>query len=352
MSYKAFFIASLSFLLALLLVMGGVMVAVDPFFHYHAPLDNIDYKIHDQRYQNDGILRNFEYDSIIIGTSMTENFAASQWDELFNAKTVKVSLSGSYLKESADRLDRAFLSNNHIKYVVRSLDLYSLIVSKDSISDYDYPDYLYDDNIFNDVKYLFNKSVWSNEVLPVLYNTQHDIKITNFDEAYNWSDDFIYGKQSVLERYNRPEKVETTTAVIPDSMKQVIKENIEQNVIRLVKEHTQTEFYLFFPPYSIVSWDSWQRVGNLEYNIEVMRYVSKLLIGQENIYLLSLNDDFDKICNLDNYKDLEHYGEWINSEILEKMKKGEGFITEENCDTHYDSLLDFYSKYEYDKIFE
>lgn len=351
MSYKVFFVSTLSLILAVLVVLGGVMAAVDPFFHYHAPLDSLEYKLHNQRYQNDGILKNFEYDSIIIGTSMTENFSASQWDELFGAKTVKVSLSGSYLKESADRLDRAFLSDNNIRYVVRSLDFYSLNISKDYISEYDYPDYLYDDNIFNDVKYLFNKSVWSNEVLPVFYNTQHDIKTADFDEAYRWADKFVYGKQSVLERYDRPEKSETVSADISD-LKQVVKENLEQNVIRLAKENMQTEFYLFFPPYSIVSWDRWQRQGVLEQNIEIMRYASELLIEQENIHLFSLNDDFNTICNLDNYKDLEHYGDWINVEILEKMKKGEGLITVKNCDAHYDSLLNFYSSYDYDKIFE
>lgn len=350
MSYKAFFISAISILLALLLTIGAVTVIVDPFFHYHAPLDCLEYPIHNQRYQNDGILRNFEYDSILTGTSMTENFSVTQWDQLFDAKAVKVPLSGSYLKESAERLDRAFQSNNKIKYVMRSLDFYALDATKDAISDYDYPSYLYDDNYFNDVKYLFNKSVFFNEVISVLTFTKNGNKTTSFDDTYHWSDDFIYGKQSVLERYTRPEKEEMKSGDISDR-KKILQENLEQNVIRFAVEHPDTQFYLFFPPYSIVSWDSWQRKGDLIRNIEIMRYASELLIPYENIHLFSFNDDFDMICDLNNYKDFEHYGDWINEKIFIQMKNEQSRLNEENRNAHFDSLLAFYSQYDYEGIF-
>lgn len=351
MSYKSFFIFTLSFFLVALFVVGSATVIVDPFFHYHAPLDSLEYPIYNQRYQNDGILRNFEYDSIITGTSMTENFWTTQWDELFDAKTVKVSLSGSYFKESTDRLERAFSSNNQIKYVVRSLDFYALNVYKDTISEFDYPVYLYDDNCFNDVKYVFNKSVFFNETFSVLTYTKNQNKTTSFDDVSNWSQSFQYGKQYVLERYTRPEKSDVIGADI-FGIKETIKENIEQNIIRLAIEHPKTKFYLFFPPYSIIKWDSWQREGTLLMNIEIMRYVSELLSEYENIYLFSFNNNFDLICNLDNYKDLEHYGDWINREIFRNMKDGKGLLSSENIDSHFDLLADFYSKYEYDEIFK
>jgi hypothetical protein len=98
-------------------------------------------------------------------------------------------------------------------------------------------------------------------------------------------------------------------------------------------------------------WDSWNQHGNLEMNIEIMRYVSQLLMGYDNIHLFSFNDDFDMICDLDNYKDLEHYGDWINKDIVKNMKTGKGLIKEENLDTHFDSLKNFYSKYDYESIF-
>ena len=350
MSHKSFFIWTVSLTLVILIAFTAMTVVIDPFFHYHAPLDKLEYPIDEQRYQNDGILRNFDYDSIIIGTSMTENFHATQWDNLFDAKTVKTSLSGSYLKESADALDKAFSSNDGIKYVVRSFDFYSILAYKDEVSDFDYPTYLYDDNIFNDVKYVLNKTVFFNRTVRVLSYTADGNKTQNFDDAYSWSNKFNYGKQHVLDRYERPEKSEVIYTNF-DNEKQIIKENIEQNIIRLALEHPETEFYLFYPPYSIVAWDRWNQIGSLTMNIEIMRYASSLLMGYDNIHLFSFNDDFDMICDLNNYKDLEHYGDWINDEILENMKNGNGRLNSENIDAHFDSMIDFYSKYDYDAIF-
>ena len=62
------------------IIIGGLLiVVVDPFFHYHAPLESLEYPLirDNERYQNDGILRHFTYDTIITGTSMTENFETS-----------------------------------------------------------------------------------------------------------------------------------------------------------------------------------------------------------------------------------------------------------------------------------
>lgn len=350
MSNKKFFAGTVGTVAMILAIVVAIVVVVDPFFHFHKPLNQLKYPILNQRYQNDGILRNFDYDSIIIGTSMTENFSASQWNTLFDAKTVKVPLAGSFLKETADRLDRAFASDNQIKYVVRSLDLYAIKADKDTISDFTYPNYLYDNSVFNDVSYVLNKSVLFEETLRVLLYTLKGNTASNFDNAFSWSDDFKYGKQEVLKRYTRSAKIQPLLIDF-DMIKTIIKANMEQNIIRLAVEHPETDFYLFYPPYSIVMWDSWNQSGELTKNIEIMRYVSELLLEYDNIYLFSFDTDYKMICDLNNYKDLEHYGGWINEVIFENMKNKKGLLTKENLDAHFHSMTDFYSQYNYDAIF-
>ena len=49
----------------LLIVLGGLTAAVDPYFHYHGPLVGLSYPDGNERYQNDGIIRNFAYDAVI-----------------------------------------------------------------------------------------------------------------------------------------------------------------------------------------------------------------------------------------------------------------------------------------------
>ena len=62
----------------------SVVVYVDPFMHYHKPIiSKFFYSLDNQRSQNDGIIKYFDYDAIITGTSMIENFKTSEFDKLF-----------------------------------------------------------------------------------------------------------------------------------------------------------------------------------------------------------------------------------------------------------------------------
>ncbi|MDY2699823.1 MAG: hypothetical protein SOV61_09775 [Lachnospiraceae bacterium] len=99
-------------------------------------------------------MRNFEYDSIITGSSMTANFMTSEADQTFNANFIKVPFFGGLYKEVNDNLLRAYNAyGKNIKYVIRSLDYSCLVQDKDAYRDYvEYPTYLYNENPFDDVK--------------------------------------------------------------------------------------------------------------------------------------------------------------------------------------------------------
>ena len=108
--------------IALLVMSASCVVYYDPYFHYHAPIEKWEYKLYDERYQNDGILSHFSYDSVIIGTSMTRNFKASDWNNLMNANTVKAPFSGATYKEIGDVLKRILPKKRHqICYTVFGL---------------------------------------------------------------------------------------------------------------------------------------------------------------------------------------------------------------------------------------
>jgi hypothetical protein len=350
MSAKKFSIITLVTLVCVLVCLGGVTVIIDPLFHYHAPLDGLAYTIQDERYQNDGILRNFTYDAIITGTSMSENFKASQFDELFDVTSVKVAFSGSYFKERYDRLSRAFASNSNIRYVLFSLDYSALFRGKDALSDYDYPDYLYDDNLWNDVQYVFNKSIFLNYTRRVISYTRVGMTMTDFDSYSNWMGKYTFEADSVLSKYSRPEKSDTVYTLSEEERVQ-LQENLEQNIISLAAEHPDTEFYMFFPPYSILYWDNRAQCGTVTKELELQQYALELLLDYSNIHVFSFADCFDIVCDLDNYKDYIHYSEGINEKMLTWMKEGEHEITTENLEQYLQTVEEFYTTYPYDDLF-
>ena len=101
-SYSRYLIWILCIAFLLCFVVALLNYIVDPYFHYHKPYTN--YRLADERYINDGIARNFDYDAIIIGNSLSENFKCSQYDALFDVKSVKLPYSGSGVKELWDAL--------------------------------------------------------------------------------------------------------------------------------------------------------------------------------------------------------------------------------------------------------
>lgn len=186
----------LIFLIALfLIIIGGTVVIIDPYFHYHKPLKFLSYRLGNQRYINDGIERHFEYDSIITGTSMTENFKSSLFDKLFNSNSIKVPFSGGSYKEINDNLERTLKRKKDIRYILRGLDYGAIIQNSEYMRYNDFPTYLYDDNILNDYKYLFNKEVIIKEIGRVVVYTLFRKNTTTFDEYSNWNNEYQSGKK-------------------------------------------------------------------------------------------------------------------------------------------------------------
>lgn len=353
MDYKKYSILFLSILCLLIISCVGTTWYVDPYFHYHEPNKHLDYHLGEsQRYQNDGIVRNFKYDAIITGTSMTENFKTSEFNKLFNVNSIKVPFSGASYKEINDNLRRAIQSGNHIKYIIRALD-YSWFFSDENAmaEDFIYPTYLTNDNILDDISYLLNKDILFSNVFPTLQTYSSNGSITSFDEYSNWNSLFIFGKESVLSGYSRvnsaPQKV-----ILSEEEKSNFQENINKNIVSIVKDNSDIQFYYFLTPYSIIFWDDLNQKRMIEKHLIGEQMMIESLVEYKNVHLFSFSNNFDLTTNLDNYKDIAHYSEDINSYILKEMKLGNYRLTKDNYEKYLSDIKTFYLNYDYDSLFK
>ena len=347
-SSKIFFVFTIGMTVLCLLVAGGITAFMDPFFHYHAPLDNIAYVMNSPRYQNDGILRNFEYDSIITGSSMSEAFKSSEFDELFDTNSVKVPFQGAYFKEIHQRLNRA-LETHKVDYVISSLDNYAINANKDTVSNFDYPEYLYDNNLLNDVQYFLNKDTLINYTLNTISNTIDGGRMKSFDE-YAATEGAVYGRAAVMSVFTPTEKTEHAVGLSESERKTSI-ENIEHNIISLVKAYPETEFYLFFPPASVLYWEDEVMTQTFDAEMERHKNVASLLLEHENVRVFLFLDAFDVVCNLENYRDTGHYSPEVSSQLLVWMKNGEYELSKDTIDARFDSVCDFYKNYDYEAVY-
>lgn len=349
---KKFVIATMASVFLLLSLVSTLVVIVDPYFHYHEPLANFEYRFGSNRYINNGILRNYNYDAVIIGSSMTENFKTSECESLFACKAVKVPYPGATYKEISNQLKLGLSVNPDVKMVIRSLDIYALFQEKDAMRYDSYPDYLYDENILNDVNYTLNKDVLIEGVInDVIKYTGNGNKTTTFDEYSNWMDGKTFGPKAALSQYNRQDKCTTEQKILSEEGRLLLRGSIEQNVISLIVQYPDIEWYIFFPPVSILKFDEMNQSEALNKYLGAMESVIEMLLPYDNVHMFSFFNNYEMICNLDNYKDPEHHGDWINSQILVWMKNDEYRLNQDNYKEYCKSVKEFYLNYDYDALF-
>ena len=355
MKARRWIIGWFTIVIVLLIIIGRFVYHIDPYFHYHKPYtDKYFYNLNNERSQNDGICKYFDYDALITGTSMTENFKTSELDELFGVNSIKVPYFGGSYKEMNDNLKNALKHNKKLKLIVRGLDTSMFLDTCDRMREDmgEYPTYLYDNNPFNDVKYLFNKDVIFNRVYAMTQsNNRQNFKpgITSFDDYSRWQDRYTFGIHTVMPdgvKYNGQGKAVHLT----DSEKNTIYDNITKNVISLADEYPEVEFYYFFTPYSILWYKDLVEDGTVYRQVEAERYIIELILEHKNIKLFSFNGIENIVTDINNYKDTIHYATWINSYMLRCMYENKYHITRENYQKYLEQELDLFINFDYNSL--
>ena len=324
---------------------------VDPFMHYHAPYtEEYFYKLDNERSQNPGIIAHFDYDTMVTGTSMVQNFKTSLVDQKFGGSSIKICFSGATFKEINDNVRYALEQQPKLTRVIRSMDMNMLLDPPDKLrKDLGiYPFYLYDGNPLTDVKYIFNKDVIfrSAEMISAADYSKKYRGITSFDKYARWQDWNKFGPGRVIGKGLKPVP-ETEQLPMTEEERKNLEENITRNVTSLAGEHPEVQFYYFIPPYSAVWWERTIREGKLQVRLEAERFLIEECLKYDNIHLFSFNNCTDITTELNFYKDTTHYGEWISDWMVKQMKAERYRLTKENYQEYRKREESFYSTFDY-----
>ena len=314
MKRKTWALLCLAGIVGAFLFLSAVVIAIDPFqvyrlaTRYMPPIDNTT-----QVYANAGIVRHYDYDSAIVGTSVTENFRPSQMDALLGGRFIKLCTSAGTAYNHALLLNLAF-DTHEIRRIVYGLDVYSLIAELDETGS-KVPFYLYDHNPFNDVQYWLNRSVLGSFLPRCLraWGQQQDDSIR--DSMYRWKGPDDYGLAALYNALFSP--IAPMRPADADLHKAL--DNLNTHIIPFITAHPDTQFDFFFPPYSAAEWSSMQSKGTLESMLALRGLCYDVLSAYDNVTLHDFAAREDWVLNLDNYKDTLHYGQWINDAIVEDI---------------------------------
>lgn len=349
MTKKNWFKWTVTVTAGILLFIALAMYIYDPYFHYHGPLNGLSYRLYSERYMNDGIAKNFTYNAVITGSSMNQNFKTTEFDDLFETQSIKIPFSGAGFQEIANNLNTALTSRNDVKYVLWGIDYNGLYRAHYWKGYEEYPDYLYDNSIWNDASYVWNKSLLFEGLLIDSLNTLRRIPSTSFDEYSSW--DVGSGWEQIKKTYYRSSSVMPMETVTNEEMG-IVRDNIYMNIVELVRTYPEVQFILFYTPYSALYWESIVRDGTFEKQLQYEMLTSSMLLEEPNIQLFSFSKETEITSNVNNYRDKEHYIASINSKILQWIKEGKGRLTLGNYEDMVNWEREYYSNFDYDSLYE
>lgn len=345
---KKWFMGCLCGVIATLAICASATMIVDPYFHYHGVVKGISYRLREERYTNPGIIRNFEYDAAIIGTSMVKNFKTSQMDELFGVTSVKTPIPGAMFGDMYELMEISFAKENVPLLILLSLDLDRLIKPYTTKNNELVPYYLYDENWFNDTDYVLNKEILVRDVFTDVVRTIRGSESMSLDEYSSF--DATTGKEVVLSQYERLEEIRDMTGATEEQIEIAI-ENVSYNLLSFAEKYPDTKFVFLIPPYSMIYWDNMYRRGELLLQLDVKKAVVEKILEYPNVEVYCFNEKEEWITNLDYYIDDIHYNAEISEHILQYIADKEYRLTKENLDEHVEREKEFLLNYPYDNYF-
>ncbi len=340
-----------SVLISVISVAILAVVVMDPFYQYHSPWLGIPVILDNAVYQTPGAARNLEYTDVIVGTSMTENFHTSWFDEGLGWNTLKLSYSGARSDDLNAIFAQVFTRKEPVNHVLMNINDYQLTVP--SWTAYvERPGYLYSTSVWDDYAYLLNHDVlavgWK-RVLDGLCGVGD-----NRDVAYTWEDPGLFGAAYALDdARGRREQLMKAGNEIPDAggelqeMLLVCRESLD-NILPFMEEHPKTEFIVFFPPYSMLYWEQKVLEQKLANYMQVYKYAIECFLEYDNVSVFYFHDAEEIITNLDNYRDTTHHRPEYNRYIFECIKNGDCQITKDNLERRIQDMYEFARDYDYE----
>lgn len=340
---KKYMINCLIAFIVTLPIVPAIIWLVDPFTYFHFPAwHKPTYFNGWQRFQNIGIALNYDYDSVIIGTSMAENFSTTQIDKILRWKTVNLSISGSSSYEQRRLLDLA-IKTGKVKNVLWLVQYDSFahpvkFIREDAI----YPEGFYEGNrIIFFQHYLLNNKMLEHSV-NVFFENNHDM-----DTAWNLSKTSKFGCTSIKNSYNNTSHDVAVSKALKEgeivSDEQALAINVQQNLSDIVKRNPNIKFYLIIPPYSKWSYQSsLEKHGYapMEAVLNFRKNVARQLAEYTNTTLSDYQSDKRVILDSNNYKDLTHFSPLVNAMMVNEI--GRSVFLPMQSDSRFLSIINLH----------
>ena len=328
--------------LSLIFLFGLTNFFIDPFQQYRIASFYKPYFML-QRYMMPGLSKNLNYNTAIVGgICLLDNFNISEVDSILNVKSAKLNMQGGSPYGTSIMLKTIFRENKNIKNIIYGLPISAYMKPHDFLQlGEKFPKFLYDDNLFNDYKYLLSIDTFLSSIKGFLKNLFNmGVYSLDINTAYHWVDSpKNYGSKNVekmwKEKISETENRENLTPI--NLQKQIyfnMIENLNKNIIPHIDLNKNVNFTIYFIPYSIAYLKDISNRGLLDEFLSFREYCVKELNKRKNITMLDFQLDINLIYNFKYYKDFVHYSKEVNSIQVEYIKDKKFLVNDSNIQEH------------------
>ena len=320
----------------ILAALSGIAYAVDPYFQYRVK-DN-EYFL-SAPYVNAGLIENYDYDTLIIGSCMIGNFDMDRFRNEMNLKPVKIENGAMGPNAIATFQNHASKIGRAKNYFI-NIDLTSYQSDEDGVLN----EHLMKDDLLSTLRYLLGYETWF-RFIPVdcglmLYKAWKGefppgkfTQRTSIDQNGAWNLDEQFGRDVVID--NRLANRYEVSAVNLTNLHERMIAQIDEFLSDI--DFSSSSFTFIFPPYSTLYWCDTQDQGYFDTFLTAKRYfIQELLDRNCTVY------DFHSAQwanDLDNFQDSTHYSPDVNDWMFDCFLSGDYMVTPENYDTLEANLI-------------
>jgi hypothetical protein len=316
----------LAFYLGFVLLFGGaapvaISFAIDPYQYFRRAWYEPRFSTN-ERWQMPGLARVYSYDTIVLGTSMAQNYYPSAVEKALGGRVLKLAMSGSSIHEQALIFEVA-RRTGQVKRVLWSLDESQCRGAPDRVNEsVPFPHFLYTGGPAAWAGYLLNWSVLETS-LDILRSKPRPrgARAAGVPDDFDTFDKFYrFARDRLLADYESGKTAPKQPSLDVPAMLL----SCEANVVKTIRDNPDIAFDIILPPYSILFWKV-EYDRDPEYFHQIMNFSVQLLprlVSLPNAHVFDFRDDAAVTQDLDRYKDMWHFDERTNRYIVESIAAG------------------------------
>jgi len=335
-TYKKWVLTFLATIAGIFAIISVFIYVVDPLQYFRpVKLYKPTYVYH-ERLVVPGIIRNYDFNAVILGSSTAQKARPSLAEDLFDVKCVKLAVPGASAREISLYFQQC-AKRKKIKLVIQGADFFCY-AGKPSRLRTDNPEHLYGLGPTTFYKYFYDAYILKKTLTKTDSSTLYDSEEYAFDHDRFAAEDSSK-KPSRQQLFGSYFDSRFRASYCTRRYNRESKESFRQNVMDLARKHPDTTFNLYFSPSSILDWIVRERLGDLDKLMEFRSFAASECEKLDNVRLHDFQADTSITHDFDMYFDITHYDSSINDKIIRGIHAGTHLTNPDKCKQASDEIL-------------